>query len=365
MITKNIQGFSKSKQSGIDTGNGTSLISSSSPQSKFSFSTHKVTKPSQNNNNKAPSSTGASGSSLSLALTELSSMKSALRTLQRDSVEQIELEVQTQATFEHFGSQLISLRKSFNTLADLVVNETEALWKISDDKESKIRELLLNIKSLEEDVESLRRATSTLTNICHENQLQIINELNTFDGRLQKFKQLEPYFNQCLTDIQSSVARHECEMSILKQDSAQKESNLLYLHREINKLKDTFQYYKRKKPPASKKILQQRDIKKKEEYDILVTTEDSFVIPNTHHITKSNDSDEQQGKVIYFKEKEKQQHFIEKSSDNEDSDRSCSDLPTVYLTERVALLEQQVQQLIASNNQLNEKVYELEKNQNL
>ena len=356
MINKNIQAVSK-----ITTRQNGKAVTTNQNHPSTSISASD-----QGHKNPSLSFTPKSTSSISVALTELSSMKSALRTLQRDSVEQIELEVQTQATFEHFGSQLISLRKSFNTLADLVVNETESLWKVSDEKEKKMQEFLSSMKALEENIQTLKRTISTLTNICHENQLEIINELNNFDGDLQKVKQLESHFNTCLSEMQSSIARHECEMSIIKQDNAQKESSLLYLHREINKLQDTFKYYKRKKPISPRKILQQQrnENQTKGQYGVFVMKGNDVFFPNTQQILTSdnlNGSNQQDSKVVYFKEKEKDAFDSTGSSDNENSDRSCSDLPTSYLVERVALLEQQVQQLIISNNQLTQKVHELEK----
>ena len=48
-------------------------------------------------------------------------VKHSIRTLQRENAEQLELELESQQTFEHLNAQLSALRGAFSTLSDVLV----------------------------------------------------------------------------------------------------------------------------------------------------------------------------------------------------------------------------------------------------
>ena len=83
-------------------------------------------------NSKAPESsfrkTSTSRSSKARApLADIHQIRAAVRALQKDSREQLSLEQESQATFEFLSSQINALKKAFDTLAEVVMEEVDSV----------------------------------------------------------------------------------------------------------------------------------------------------------------------------------------------------------------------------------------------
>ena len=62
-----------------------------------------------------------------MSVTGLRQLRDAVRQLQNDAKDQLYLEYESQATFEHHNSQIGALRQAFGTLSDVVMGELDAI----------------------------------------------------------------------------------------------------------------------------------------------------------------------------------------------------------------------------------------------
>lgn len=62
-------------------------------------------------------------------LSDMHQLQRAVKELQREAADQLVLEVESQATFEFFTSQIKALKSAFDTLSDVLMNEIDGLRK--------------------------------------------------------------------------------------------------------------------------------------------------------------------------------------------------------------------------------------------
>ncbi|KAF0700302.1 Aste57867_9180 [Aphanomyces stellatus] len=62
-------------------------------------------------------------------LSDLNQIRQAIKALQKDASEQLTLELESQATFAYFSTQLGALKKAFETLSDVLMAEVESVRK--------------------------------------------------------------------------------------------------------------------------------------------------------------------------------------------------------------------------------------------
>ena len=58
---------------------------------------------------------------------EIDQLRETVRTLQKDAQDQLSLEMESQASFEHIYSQVKGLRNAFDTLSDVLLEEVDSL----------------------------------------------------------------------------------------------------------------------------------------------------------------------------------------------------------------------------------------------
>lgn len=60
-------------------------------------------------------------------LTQMDSLKRSLNALKKDAAASVNLEWESQATFEHMAGQIASLQTAFTTLSEVMVEEVDAI----------------------------------------------------------------------------------------------------------------------------------------------------------------------------------------------------------------------------------------------
>ena len=94
-------------------------------------------------------------------LSDLNQIRSAVRLLQKESKDQLNLEKESQATFEFLSSQIVALKKAFDTLAEVVMEEVDSLRTESSKRWKSVeKELLRNtqhVKDIQNEVSLAKR----------------------------------------------------------------------------------------------------------------------------------------------------------------------------------------------------------------
>jgi hypothetical protein len=100
-------------------------------------------------------------------LKDLHQIRAAVRALQKDSKEQLGLEQESQATFEFLSTQIVALKKAFDTLAEVVMEEVDSVrsentkrWKVVEQELSRNS---LSIKEAMNEVGAAKRAMDLWT----------------------------------------------------------------------------------------------------------------------------------------------------------------------------------------------------------
>ena len=94
-------------------------------------------------------------------LSDLNQIRSAVRLLQKDSKDQLGLEKESQATFEFLSTQIVALKKAFDTLAEVVMEEVDSLRTDSSRRWKGVEQELLrntqHVKEIQNEVSMAKR----------------------------------------------------------------------------------------------------------------------------------------------------------------------------------------------------------------
>lgn len=116
---------------------------------------------------------------------EMAELKGAVRRLQRESAEQLKLEVETQATFEHLGDQVSGFQRSLALLADVTMQEMHELkaWvrRRTDEIMGKAERHVEDVEAMRRELASLRRATDEMNRRLQDEAVVRSREIGRLD----------------------------------------------------------------------------------------------------------------------------------------------------------------------------------------